>query len=515
MARRRRSRGWIVGALLCVGCVGGAIFGFIVVSSILLIQYKMDPPEPEKFQIPNSNEVTEDETASNKRASMRKRKKTKKRKKSEREQKERLNVDSTPPQTHASDHDKAHSHQIRPEEGKMSEPQDSNREKDDHELNAGGAVHRDAEHAPHREEADHVADPDRANAEASAKRAEEEATEKRTADEAAAKRAEEAVRRRAEDDAAVAPKRKAADDAVEAVRMKAVGVAAKTIKKADHRVPISESSRPDGADGAMKRYLGRYEKFAAIRPNPARDNSIFDDHFASKALDVCEDMRKTYPMVHGSVLLLAHRFLLLKRKFGSGVEQTLYGPMTITDFFDRLITKRAIMFYYNGEDQWLLRNGKRGTGNWDLVGTENENKDGPHLAENLSYDEIQISALLGVSSPTHFINNCNRHNVGVWGQKGSFEPHGIFQALVGMRFVKPKVMDYALMMVTVDQNTKKNGYGQGTQYIVAETVGDLIDDAEFVRSTERIINDMDGNKKSGDVPPLRIVLWAGSPPGLR
>lgn len=64
-------------------------------------------------------------------------------------------------------------------------------------------------------------------------------------------------------------------------------------------------------------------------------------------------------------------------------------------------------------DSYLLRNGYNDNGGWELIGTEDENKvtkydvspeKKPKLAEYMSYDELIISAMCGISSPTHFIN---------------------------------------------------------------------------------------------------------------
>ena len=68
-------------------------------------------------------------------------------------------------------------------------------------------------------------------------------------------------------------------------------------------------------------------------------------------------------------------------------------------------------------DSYLLRNGYNDNGGWDSIGTVDENKvtkydvtvhKKPKLAEYLSYDELIISAMCGISSPTHFINDGNR-----------------------------------------------------------------------------------------------------------
>lgn len=82
----------------------------------------------------------------------------------------------------------------------------------------------------------------------------------------------------------------------------------------------------------------------------------------------------------------------------------------------------------------MLRDGTnvhRLTPEWDRVGTDNEDAN-KHLkfSEYLSYDEIMLGSLLGVSSPSYFINDGARMNRGIPGHPESFEPRGIIIGLV-------------------------------------------------------------------------------------
>ena len=61
--------------------------------------------------------------------------------------------------------------------------------------------------------------------------------------------------------------------------------------------------------------------------------------------------------------------------------------------------------FVGDEDSYILRDGRRGSGHWHLVGAENEGKyQGPKMADYLTYDEIKLSALVQVSSPIMPIN---------------------------------------------------------------------------------------------------------------
>jgi len=69
------------------------------------------------------------------------------------------------------------------------------------------------------------------------------------------------------------------------------------------------------------------------------------------------------------------------------------------------------------------------------VGTDSENE--LRLVDVLSYDEMAVSALLSVATPTHFINSGSRGNCGKAGEAGSFESQGVYVGVVGARFERP------------------------------------------------------------------------------
>lgn len=82
----------------------------------------------------------------------------------------------------------------------------------------------------------------------------------------------------------------------------------------------------------------------------------------------------------------------------------------------------------------MLRDGRfiaNLTAEWDRVGTESQStNEHLELSEYLSYDEIMLGSLLGVSSPSYFINDGSRNNNGIPGRPGSFEPRGVIIGLV-------------------------------------------------------------------------------------
>lgn len=222
---------------------------------------------------------------------------------------------------------------------------------------------------------------------------------------------------------------------------------------------------PKNTDAMFEEYTKRFMEFEKTIGFPLESNSIFNEEFDNK--QVYRHMTETYPLCHGAVLLLAHRFLLLKRECGSKIEQKFYDKMTLTELFDRISTKRAVVFY-NASDDFMLRNGRRSSRGWENVGDDNlESYDQhqmgqeflPKLAEYLSYDELMLSALCGVSSPTHFINAGSRGNRGTVNLGVAHQPEGIYMGLIGARFEKQHVMEHSLMVVAAKQNTEDQGYG--------------------------------------------------------
>lgn len=151
------------------------------------------------------------------------------------------------------------------------------------------------------------------------------------------------------------------------------------------------------------------------------------------------------PIIHADVLVLIDRFLDYKREDGSSIEKALYANMTRDQFIDRLLINRPLTFWLP-YDQYLTRNDEKGRGGFENIGTNNEQ---PPLVlqDYLSYDEMQIAALIGVSVPTFFINNGDRKNSAQPGAAGTFQQTGVYVGLVGARFEKPGRMEYTHLLI--------------------------------------------------------------------
>jgi uncharacterized protein DUF4804 len=184
---------------------------------------------------------------------------------------------------------------------------------------------------------------------------------------------------------------------------------------------------------------------------------------SAKQAEIVKQAQNTYPLVDPRVMTLIDDFLSYKKIHGTTKEKNLYATINNrVQFIDRLLSKRPLAFLTD-KDSYLLRDGKtEADGGFEAIGTIDE-KFPLVLKDYLSYHEMQIAALLGVSVPTYFINNgwraINSGNDGKLGDPGTYEPSGIYVGLVGARFEKPGLMEWRHMIITKEQNTTENGYG--------------------------------------------------------
>lgn len=172
-------------------------------------------------------------------------------------------------------------------------------------------------------------------------------------------------------------------------------------------------------------------------------------------------INSAYPILHEKALILFVHFLIHQRKFGSAIERKLYASIeNIPQFVDRLLLKKAAVFI-DSSDRYLLKNGTRGAGNWERIGSPNDTEDQePNLQTNLSYLELKLSALLSISSYSYFVNDGNRFNNGLTEtDREKLEEDGVIIGLIGPRFERPLVMEYQDIIISKEQNTPSKGYG--------------------------------------------------------
>ncbi|KAI9350084.1 hypothetical protein BDR26DRAFT_1003747 [Obelidium mucronatum] len=165
--------------------------------------------------------------------------------------------------------------------------------------------------------------------------------------------------------------------------------------------------------------------------------------------------------VHGTVLYhLIPMFLDYKLKHGSVTEQHFYQRHSPESFLQRLIIDRPLVFF-GPSDYTLLRDyTKPDASEWKSVGSDSER---PHITLDkgyMSFDEMMLAALVGVSAPTLFINTGDRRNNAIPAKDSAlFHKNGIYMGLVGARFEDPDHMESQYILVDKVRSTAANGYG--------------------------------------------------------
>jgi hypothetical protein len=188
---------------------------------------------------------------------------------------------------------------------------------------------------------------------------------------------------------------------------------------------------------------------------PTQANRL--EGLADRRHEVEEHASGVRPIMHADVSVLIRDFLAFGRDHGTPAARRVFRDLSPVDFVSRLLTCRPLAFFGHG-DSYLLRDGAQGQGGFEQLGGPRQRA--PLVIEELlSYDEMAISALLGVSVPTHFFNAGSRRNGGRPGEPGSFESRGVYVGLVGARFERPECVEWRHLIVTEDQNTHGKGYG--------------------------------------------------------
>ncbi|KAJ4350330.1 uncharacterized protein N0V89_008951 [Didymosphaeria variabile] len=211
-----------------------------------------------------------------------------------------------------------------------------------------------------------------------------------------------------------------------------------------------------------------------VKP-PITTNSV--KNFSSETIR--SDAEGTHIVVHPRFPELAERFLTHKRQYGSTYEKTLYNSKDFTwqSLVARLIVKRPLVFM-GANDHTILRDGTNvgrdpnsSSPNleWNRNGSKMQDRNSCiQLGEYLSYDEIMLGSLMGVSGPSHFINDGGRYNSGRPGGKGTFEERGVIIGLVGARFERLDRMDSIFCLPDKDNNHKMS---PGLQAVFQEFFG--------------------------------------------
>jgi len=193
--------------------------------------------------------------------------------------------------------------------------------------------------------------------------------------------------------------------------------------------------------------------YSSSFPNLENRIERFPEH------EICSHATNTYPICHSRVRTLVREFYQFKCEFGTDLEKSVYQNLhTEGHAFDRFLKKRPLVFM-GSHDYYMLQDNSGSCGGFTRIHEVSE-REGVSLDKYMSYDEMMISATMGVSVPTHFINSGDRDNLGRIYPEGSFIPKGIYVGLVGCRFEKSQFMECRTVLVSKSQNTSENGYGR-------------------------------------------------------
>lgn len=201
-------------------------------------------------------------------------------------------------------------------------------------------------------------------------------------------------------------------------------------------------------DPSLRRVFSNSRAFSTHQPHPISRTTTLEYLFRSKHVkesDVQKYIQSTRIVAHPTVRQIAIDFLTHKRTHGTKTEKKVYAEQIEWDverFFARLIRQRPLSFYRKG-DTTLLRNHKHlisATSAWDRVGSDNEHHDIP-IEYYLTYEEMMVLSLIGVSGYTPYLNDGNRYNRGVAGTPEPTQPEGVHIGLVGARFKRRGRMD--------------------------------------------------------------------------
>lgn len=163
-----------------------------------------------------------------------------------------------------------------------------------------------------------------------------------------------------------------------------------------------------------RQFVENSRQFFKRHSRPTPDGTLLENLIKSNHLtntDLEKHISSTNIIVHTKVRKIAQDFLLWKSQHGTHIEKQVYQDLNhnVDKFFARLVSQRPLTFY-NASDATLLRNHKfimNGTSKWDQVGTDNEDEV-LKMKDYLTYEEIMISSLIGMSGYTVFINDGNR-----------------------------------------------------------------------------------------------------------
>ena len=213
-----------------------------------------------------------------------------------------------------------------------------------------------------------------------------------------------------------------------------------------------------------------------------------------------ECFNETYYLYTNSFIKLVRSFIIYFINNGTEIEKKFFSDFVennkrnvVNAYISRLYTKRPLVFL--GEnDRWKLKTGEYGRG-WLNIGTKHE-KEPLTIKNYLTYNELELSALLSISVKTQFINNGNRYNNGIKSLVNDYEKEGVYIGQVGSRFEKKGFMEWKYMVITEEQNTKENGYSNNS-YGISNKREYMKMFEEFYKSEFPLYSDLMSDYKQG------------------
>ena len=216
-------------------------------------------------------------------------------------------------------------------------------------------------------------------------------------------------------------------------------------------------------------FFARSRAFYSKHPRPISSATTLESLFISG--HISEYNAKKYIqtnriLVHQDVRSIIKSFLEYKRVTGTRIEKAVYSHFdwNVEQFIIRLVTKRPLSFL-NSTDTTLLRDGRQfsdATANWDHVGTDHEYKSVP-MVDYLTYEEMMISSLIGVSGYTAYLNDGRRSNEGIL-ELDKAHKEGIQIGLVGARFERKGRMDSVYVSDQADSHSFLRSFFPGQTF---------------------------------------------------
>jgi len=222
-------------------------------------------------------------------------------------------------------------------------------------------------------------------------------------------------------------------------------------------------SRPKLPLSSMNRLLERIQALPYDFP-PGTKTVQLSNLPADIHEDILQMASRVTPIFDARMCDLLRAFLVHKRAQGSSVERGFYTSLTPSKLFTRLLRKRPLSFWGTGDRHVLVttKNGRQlKSGQWGgFEGIGGDEQQAPFLLDDyLSYDEMQLSALISVVVPTLFVNSGSRDSKCLPGERGSFQEFGVIVACVGARMVKDRRMEAEHMLITPECDLAR-GYGR-------------------------------------------------------